>query len=71
MNTQDVKGMAQQAGRKLQTIVQDDSPMGRLQDVAQSADHNIRQFSKTQPVLALGIAIAAGYLVGRAMARTR
>ena len=69
MNSKDVKGMAQQAGRKIQTLVHDESPIERLQEAAQSADHNIRHFAKTQPVLAMGMAVIAGYLVGRAVAR--
>lgn len=70
MNPKDVKGVAQQAGRKVQALVHDESPLERIQQAAQSADENIRQFAKAQPVLAMGIAVLAGYLVGRAVART-
>jgi ElaB/YqjD/DUF883 family membrane-anchored ribosome-binding protein len=54
----------------VQALVHDESPLERIQQAAQSADENIRQFAKAQPVLAMGIAVLAGYLVGRAVART-
>jgi len=69
MNQKDVKDVAQQAGRKIQSLVQDESPIERIQEAARSADENVRQFAKAQPVLAMGIAVVAGYLVGRALAR--
>lgn len=69
MNKDDIQGMAQEAGRKVKNMVQDESGVERLRDAAQHADKTVRDFARAQPVMALVVAIGAGYLVGRAIAR--
>jgi ElaB/YqjD/DUF883 family membrane-anchored ribosome-binding protein len=69
MNTDDVKDMAQDAGRKAKSMVQDESPIERAQELLKHADETVRDFAKNQPVMATAVAAAAGYLLGRAIAR--
>lgn len=69
MDTSDVKDMAQDAKSKLQDFVSDESPLERVRSAAEQIDDTVRGFAKEQPVAALIVALAAGYLVGRAVAK--
>lgn len=69
MDTSDVKDMAQNAKSKLQDLVSDDSPLERVRGAAEQVDGTVRSFAKEQPVVALIVALTAGYLVGRAVAK--
>lgn len=68
MEISDVKDMAVQAKDFAGRMLDEDSPVQRARAVAKQADGTVREFARDQPVLAVVMAVAAGYLVGRVVA---
>lgn len=69
MNTGDVKNLAKKTGRTAETLIDGASALKRAQTILQHADETMREFAKSKPVMATAVAAAAGYLLGRAVAR--
>ena len=68
MEISDVKDIAFQAKDYANRMLDEDSPVQRARAMAKQADGTVREFAREQPVLAVVMAVAAGYLVGRVVA---
>jgi ElaB/YqjD/DUF883 family membrane-anchored ribosome-binding protein len=70
MQAKQMKDTAIDVTKKAISMVRDeDSPLNRARSAANNADKTLRTFAKNQPIAAVLVAVAAGYLFGRAVAK--
>lgn len=70
MQAAEIKDLAVGATKRVVSQFRDDdSPLNRGKEAIREADRGVRQFARAQPIMAVAIAVLAGYTLGRTIAK--